>query len=217
MNGIHDMGGMTGFGSIIREENEPRFHAQWEGRVLGMVRSTIDVHYNWDEFRSAIERIDPVVYLSASYYERWLTALERFLIEKDAVSDGEIRDRSQGAAPLAGVPSVNVDTVDAAIYDAVAPQFKVGDTVVARPLHPVGHTRTPRYVRGKSGIVERYLGAFILPDARAVGLEVPPQPVYAVRFSARDLWGPQGNERDSVCVDMWEGYLSGRESAGGRQ
>src|SRR5947209_8255779 len=103
MNGVHDMGGMTDFGPIQREQNEPFFHADWERRVFGLVRNVIDTRYNWDEFRFAMERIDPVIYLSSSYYERWLTGLERYLLEKGIVSAEELRDRTEGVAPRAGL------------------------------------------------------------------------------------------------------------------
>src|SRR5579883_2915661 len=108
MNGVHDMGGMTDFGPVIREQDEPVFHADWERRVLGIVRNIVDPRYNWDEFRYAIERLDPVVYLSSSYYERWLSALERFLVEKGVVTHAELQERTEGYAPQPGIPPVQV-------------------------------------------------------------------------------------------------------------
>ncbi len=89
----------------------------------------------------------------------------------------------------------------------VAPRFKRGDAVVARNINPPGHTRLPRYVRGRNGIVERDHGVFHLPDARVAGQGDKPQHVYSVRFSARELWGPEAPARDSLNVDLWDDYM----------
>jgi nitrile hydratase len=224
MNGVHDMGGMTDFGPIRPEIDEPLFHADWERRVFGMVRNVVDKRYNWDEFRFAIERLDPVVYLSASYYERWLSALERHLIEKGVLSEAELRERTAGAAPRPGVPSP-AEAARAEVGTGVVglpevgevPRFKAGDLVRARNIHPSGHTRLPRYVRGKQGTIDRFLGRFILPDSNALGLGEHLQPVYAVRFDASELWGSAAREGDSVCVDLWEGYLEPCEREGRKE
>jgi nitrile hydratase len=210
MNGIHDMGGMTDFGPVTREPNEPVYHAAWERRVLGLVREIVDTRYNWDEFRSAIERLDPVVYLSSSYYERWLSALERYLVEKGVVAEEELRQRTAGAAPRPALSPVGPAARPA--DDGVAadrPRYRRGDAVVARNINPAGHTRLPRYVRGKRGRVERFLGSFVFPDDNALGAGAHRQPVYAVRFQASELWGESaGAGRASVCVDLWESYLA---------
>jgi nitrile hydratase len=209
MNGVHDMGGMTDFGPVRPEPEEPRFHADWERRVLGLVRMTVDERDNWNEFRFAIERLDPVIYLSASYYERWLTALERHLVEKGVVSEEELRERTAGAAPKPGLPNPGPAAFREEYGEGTEkPRYRRGDAVVARNINPTGHTRLPRYVRGKYGTVERLLGTFVFPDASALGIEKDAQPVYAVRFDARELWGgAAGAGCASVCVDLWEGYL----------
>ncbi len=217
MNGVHDMGGMAGFGPIEIEQHEPLFHAAWEARVRGMVYAVVDERYNWDEFRYAIERVDPVVYLSSSYYERWLTALERYVIEKGVIAETELRARSVGAAPQPGTPPLPRRSGPAARAPRGSPEprFGPGDAVRARNIHPRGHTRLPRYVRGKRGIIDRILGVFALPDTTALGLPGVFQPVYAVRFSARELWGDGASERDSVCVDLWESYIEPKSPARG--
>jgi len=89
----------------------------------------------------------------------------------------------------------------------VAPQFAVGDTVIARNLNPHSHTRLPRYVRGKCGTVERDHGVFLFPDTHAIGQGGKPQHVYSVRFEAQELWGPDGTEGDALFIDMWDDYL----------
>lgn len=208
MNGVHDMGGLTDFGPVRPETNEPLFHADWERRVLGLVRNTVDRRYNWDEFRFAIERLDPVVYLSCSYYERWLTALERYLVEKRVVDEEDLRERTMGTAPRPGLDhpgSVPLPADAAETQDT--PHYSAGDAVLARNINPIGHTRLPRYVRGKRGTVERFLGAFVFPDRNALGGGERRQPVYAVRFEARELWGEAARPGDAVCVDLWESYL----------
>ncbi len=205
MNGIHDMGGMTDFGAVAVEPDEPLFHADWERRVLGMVRTTIDGRYNWDEFRFAIERLDPVEYLSASYYERWLSALERYLIEKGDVSEEALRVESEGAAPRPGLSVPRLPPP--ASGGGTDFTFGTGQIVTVRNTNPPGHTRLPRYVRGKQGTVDRVLGMQTFPDSNALGTGSMLRPVYSVRFRARELWGRDANPRDTVCVDLWEEYL----------
>jgi nitrile hydratase subunit beta len=211
VNGVHDMGGMTDFGPVHREVDEPLFHEEWERRVFGLIRHTIDVRYNWDEFRFAIERLDPLVYLSASYYERWLAALERFLVEKRVVTPEDLSRALDEWAPQPGRPlpsGEQVEEFQPLEAGQLHPAFVVGDAVTARVMNPIGHTRLPRYVRGKTGVVERLLGSFVFPDANALGRGCFRRPVYAVRFDGRELWGNGGTGKTSICVDLWEEYLA---------
>lgn len=201
MNGIHDMGGMHGFGRVPIERDEPVFHAPWEGRVLAMQVRTRGRIYHLDEFRNAIERMPAVQYLDASYYERWLTALETLLVEKGVVTNEELETGrvSRPAHPPAARP---LDE-----RPPLRPRFKVGDVVVTRNVHPDGHTRLPRYARGRRGVVRSVNGPFLLPDTNAHGVSRDWQPVYAVDFPARELWGEDSVAGDAVCVDVWQGYL----------
>jgi nitrile hydratase len=89
----------------------------------------------------------------------------------------------------------------------VPARFRAGDPVQARNVHPVGHTRLPRYVRGRRGVVDRDHGVFVFPDTNALGLGPKPQHVYAVRFPARELWGAVAPARDAVYVDLWDDHL----------
>ena len=95
----------------------------------------------------------------------------------------------------------------ARVDDVVPPKFSRGDHVMARNDHPVGHTRLPRYARGRRGVVDRDHGVFIFPDTHAMARDKKPQHCYSVRFAAPELWGPRASARDSVYVDLWDDHL----------
>ena len=190
MNGVHDMGGMHGFGPLDIEEDEPVFHHKWEGVVRAMMARTNGRYYNLDEFRHAIERMPAEDYLKASYYERWLHAVETLLLEKGVIARGN-------AAP----------TIERQNPPAITPRYKPGDRVVTRNMHPHGHTRLPRYARGRHGTVRKVYGPFQLPDANAHGAHDRWEACYAIEFEARELWGDEAGARDRVCIDLWESYL----------
>ena len=215
MNGAHDLGGMHGFGPVIPEADEPVFHHEWERRAFAITLACgLLGRWNLDMARHARERIPPPRYLGASYYEIWLEALLTLLVEQGLVSDTELETgRSAGPRPPAlqvpgsdEVPKILERGGSARAADAPA-RFRVGDRVHVRNRHPRGHTRAPRYVRGRSGVVEGHHGTFVFPDAHAHGKGPEPQPLYTVRFSAVELWGPDGDSGTSVYVDLWEEYL----------
>jgi nitrile hydratase len=218
MNGPHDMGGMHGFGRVEPEANEPVFHADWEATVLaanGAVRSRGLV--NIDEFRHAIERMPPAEYLNTPYYGRWLSALERVLVEKGILTAQELAERAallqehpdhqtpQGA--LVEQPPTSSNPRAAYERPGSAPRFGVGDRVRARNVHPTGHTRLPRYARGKRGTIHHVRGVYVFPDAHAHGLGEQPQPLYTVQFDGHELWGDSTEAREAVHIDLWESYL----------
>ena len=199
MNGVHDMGGMHGFGPVVREPNEPVFHADWEGRVLAIAGTLLRGHIvNIDELRFALERIPPAKYLGSSYYERWLAAVEALLEEKGV---------------LAGKPLSIPATSDRLPHRTLS-KFKRGDRVRARNLNPAGHTRLPRYVRGKLGVVRRDHGIYVFPDSNALSAGEKRQHVYSVEFSPQELWGKRAHER--LLIDLWEDYLQPVGSASKR-
>jgi nitrile hydratase len=214
MNGIHDMGGMQDMGPIARERNEPVFHTEWERRLYGLC-CAVDI--DWTLMRRQIELIPPADYLQMSYYERWLTALVANLTELGVVTPEEVARGSGAVAIPKGwhvlqASEVNNDfapQATAADSHPVAARFHVGQRVRARTTNPIGHTRLPRYVRGRTGTVARVDGtlAFEDRDANGASLGKPPQHVYCVRFSARELWGPQATPHDTLYVDLWEEYL----------
>ena len=218
MNGVHDLGGMAGFGPILREADEPVFHEPWERRVFGLFMALLPQGVaNLDEVRHAIERMDPAHYLASSYYEHWLAALETCLVEKGSLTKEEMdAGKAKSSAGSMRTP-ISPDDMLAMVRHGgstqrqtgrTTPRFSPGDQVVARNMNPPGHTRLPRYVRGKQGVIERVHGTFIYPDTHAHGVGEQPQPVCCVRFNAREIWGSTVPERDSLYVDLWEDYLA---------
>lgn len=206
MNGVHDMGGMHGFGPVVVEANEPVFHEPWEGRVRAMMGLTLGRFYNLDEFRHAIERMPAGAYLGSSYYEKWLHAVEALLIEKGVVTPQELAT-GRAAAPADSRPRTFHDR------PRLAARFRTGERVVTRNLNPPGHTRLPRYARSKRGVVRSVNGPFLLPDTNAHGAGPDWEACYAVEFRAADLWGPGHATADVVCVDLWESYLAKEDQA----
>jgi len=206
MDGIHDLGGMSGFGNVEIEADEPTFHEPWEALAFGLNALAVSVlrAYNIDEYRHSIERMQPAHYLAASYYERTLTGTASLLVEKEIVDRDELEARAEGAFPLSQ-PATLVQPDGRPVPDA--PRFAIGDRVRVRDIHPVGHTRVPRYVRGASGEVLHVAPPFPFPDAAAHGLPGRREPTYHVLFRARDLWTDAAGNRESVVVDLWETYL----------
>ena len=216
MDGIHDMGGMDGFGRVEAEPDEPVFHAPWEGRVLAMNRAIGGAGaWNIDQGRFGIERLPPATYLAASYYQKWFLRLERMAIERGLLAPEEIA-AGRAITPAKALPrgpftSADVDrTLKRGPYERpaqAAALFRPGDRVRARNIHPKGHTRLPRYVRGAVGVVERVHGAHVYPDSVTAGLGEDPQWLYTVTFDGRDLWGPDAERGVSVSVEAFEPYL----------
>jgi len=217
MNGVHDMGGMHGMGAIRPEAREPAFHAAWEGRVyaLSRVLRARGGQWNLDAFRHGIERLPPADYLRMSYYERWFAWLLGKLVATGDASQAEGDSGQVAAASPKATPFVTKQNVSAMIARRasshravpVVARFKSGQQVRARNIHPSGHTRLPRYVRGKVGVILRDRGVCLFPDSNAHFLGENPQHLYSVRFSGRELWGAQGSPRDFVHLDMWDNYL----------
>ena len=213
MNGVHDMGGMDGFGPVVPEKNEPVFHADWERRMYGLVMFvTRATQSSLDEFRHAIERIPPAQYLASSYYERWLAAAESLLVEHGVVRREELLAKENASIDPAliasAVPARGPTPVkDKSLKKPPPARFVKGDRVRGRNLNPSGHTRLPRYVRGKSGVIARDWGVFVYPDTNAHRAGTKPQHCYSVAFDARELWGKSANRRERVYIDLWEDYL----------
>jgi nitrile hydratase subunit beta len=216
MNGVHDMGGMDGFGKVEAEPNEPVFHAVWEARVLALVRAMGAAGaFNIDTSRFYREALPPDVYLSSSYYKKWLLGLEDMLLDKGFITKEDIAAAHAvtPAKPLTPGKLVAGDverTMVRGKFGRIAPspaKFKAGDRVRARNMHPVTHTRLPRYVRGHVGIVERDHGCQVFPDSAAEGAGENPQWLYTIVFEGTELWGPDTDPTVKVSVDAFEPYL----------
>ena len=213
MNGIHDMGGMHGMGPIRHEEDEPVFHEPWEGRVFALNVVTRTGRANIDYARHGIELLPPADYLRMGYYEKWLARLEYMLVGLGVVKREEIE--SGQAAPGPKATPMTAEMVREALRRGprfrrdvpISPRFQVDDRVRARNIHPIGHTRLPRYARGKTGTIARDHGVFVFPDANACFAGENPQHLYSVRFAAQELWGEQASPHDAVYLDLWDDYL----------
>jgi nitrile hydratase len=191
MNGIHDLGGRHGFGRVLPEPDEPVFHHDWEKRVFGAVLVGMGAGIaNIDRFRHAIERLDPVYYLSAGYYGRWLGALEL-----------AVREWQERGEPLERAEPGSLRPV------AQPPRFARGAKVRTRNLQPAGHTRLPGYARARRGTIAIVHPGFVLPDTNAHGRGEHPEWVYAVRFEAAELFGADAEPNACVHIDLFESYL----------
>ncbi len=218
MNNIHDMGGMHGFGPIPIEEDEPVFHSDWEARAMAItVAMAAWQKWSIDASRYARERLPALTYLEYSYYERWIAALvdlavETGLLTLDEVETGEPAPGAESRdPPLTGKAVSRVISRGGPANRKIeaAPRFAVGDRVRTSTASPRGHTRLPRYARGRTGEILMHHGAHVFPDTNAHGQGENPQHLYTVKFTARELWGPEANPNDTVTLDLWESYLDG--------
>ena len=216
MNGVHDMGGMQGMGPLEREQHEPVFHEPWEGRVFAMNRALGSWRkWNLDAARHSRELVPPAEYLRMSYYEKWLAGLIELLAKSGLVTRAEMESGEPAAGSSKTTPALTAEMVPGVIARGIpakrevpaAARFKPSQRVRARNINPAGHTRLPRYARGKIGTVERDHGVFVFPDTNAHFLGEKPQHVYEVRFLARELWGEQAAPRDTVHIDLWDDHL----------
>lgn len=215
MDGVHDMGGMHGFGKVEPEPNEPVFHAPWEGRTYAINRALgFTGIWTIDETRAGIERLPPQVYLGSSYYRKWELRLENLLVEKGladadelaaghALRPGKALKRTMKPADVA-----NALSRGSFARPAQGPaRFKAGDKVRTKNIHPTTHTRLPRYARGKVGVIEANRGCHVYPDTVAIGQGENPQWVYTVLFDGRELWGEACDPSLKVSIEAFEPYL----------
>ncbi len=214
MNGVHDMGGMEGMGDYGYETDEPVFHAEWEGRVYALNRALgAWKRWNLDAWRQDIERLPPWDYLRFRYYEKWFVAMEKRVVDYGFVSREELRE-GRALAGEKATPKLSVEMarridrgLPSSADPSVTPRFATGAAVRAKMIQPAGHTRLPRYARGKRGEIAAYRGVHIFPDTNARFEGEQRHALYSVKFMARELWGPSAGERDEVYLDLWERYL----------
>ncbi|MDJ0614798.1 MAG: nitrile hydratase subunit beta [Rhizobiaceae bacterium] len=216
MNGPHDMGGMQFYGPVKPEANEPVFHADWEKRALAMtVGMGFTGQWNLDVSRFARESLAPDFYLTKSYYQIWVNGLQNLMLERGLVTENEIATGKMETHPVEVKRVVSGEEMPAALAaggpvarDPEGPAaFSVGDRVTTTNIHPTGHTRLPRYARGKTGEIIAIHGCHVFPDSNARGDGENPQWLYAVKFDAQALFGSDAEAGNTVVVDCWEPYL----------
>ena len=213
MDGVHDMGGMHGFGAVPFEDDEPVFHEPWEGRTFGLMIATGAAGLRSGSIRPGIEAIDPATYLGSSYFERWARSVESGLIDAGTLTSAEIDARADAPEPprehrddtnpatARRLTGALVDRPRPPSGDDVPARFEVGDSVTVKRMAPAGHHRCPRYVRGATGTVARLPGGW--PHASG---DEPPEATYTIRFAMTDLWGADA-EPAWLYIDLWERYL----------
>ena len=216
MNGVHDLGGLQDMGPVRHEKEEPVFHAVWEGRIYGIDRALRFIgKWNLDAWRHQIELLPPADYFRMTYYERWLQVNEQLAVKHGLVTPKELETGVPDPASVNATPALTAAIaaqrlgrgIPSSHDPKVPPQFKVGQRVRGRNMNPTGHTRLPRYARGKLGIITLDHGVYLFPDTNAHFQGEKRQHVYSVRFTARELWGVNASPRDSVHLDMWDDYL----------
>ncbi len=215
MDGIHDMGGMHGFGKVEPEKNEPVFHAPWESRCLALNRAMGEIGaWTIDEARAGIEELPPDVYLSRSYYGKWALRLQNLVVKcglagADEIAAGHALRAGKALKRKLGVAEVP-ETLRRGSFGRPAQsaaRFNIGDRVRAKNIHPPTHTRLPRYARGHVGVIEAIRGCHVYPDSSALGAGENPQWLYTVLFEGRELWGENTDPALKVSIEAFEPYL----------
>jgi len=209
-----DLGGRTGFGPVRPEAEDVRFHEAWEPAALALVLAMgATGSWNIDMSRAARETLPG--YLRLSYYEIWLGALEKLMLERGQVQADELAAGRMLHPPVPVARVLHPEQVAAALAagsptarpHARAPRFAPGDRVRTRGHAVPHHTRLPGYARGRVGTVARVHGAHVFADAHARGRGEDPQPLYTVVFEGAELWGPEAAAGLRVSIDAWEPYL----------
>ena len=219
VDGVHDMGGMHGFGRVVEPGSELPYHERWEPRVFAIQMLVgLEGLGAGPGGRPVREEMDPANYLAASYYERWLYSAEQRLLRKGTIAPGEVERAMERLEAGESVPAHH----DAAMAERIVAdlrsvhpmdtpsadvRFGRGHRVRVKRMHPGGHTRCPRYARGAAGVVECVRGADRLPDRAVYGEQVTPEPVYSVAFRSQDLWGSSEETPWTVLLDLWDSYL----------
>ena len=210
MNGIHDMGGMDGFGKVQPQDSES-FHELWEKQIFVANRLVSTPNQPGRTANS----LGPVDYLGWGYFGRSLHSLEGKVLRSGLVTEEELENPEGRLARVDDYQAVRAEEVEARfrtrrgnrIQVEVPPRFQVGDRVIVKNEHPRSHTRCPRYFRGHRGQVQRDRGVWAFPDTASYGLGDRPQHCYAVRFAATELWGSRADPKDRVYADLFEDYL----------
>lgn len=209
-----DLGGREGFGPVVPEPEDERFHAAWEPRALALTLAMgATGAWNIDMSRAARETLP--CYAALDYYRVWLAALQRLLAERGLLHDDELA-AGRALHPAPPLPRLlRADEVPAVlargaptVRDAsVPPRFAVGQRVRTCAGAADHHTRLPGYARGQPGVVERLHGTHVFADSHAQGQGEQPQWLYTVAFEGAALWGAAASPGLVVSIDAWEPYL----------
>ena len=216
MDGIHDMGGTQGWGTVAIDPDEPVFREGWYGRAFAMGAMSMGLSgTNLDAFRHGLERLHPYEYLGDGYYGRWLACAETLLVDSGVLPPGAVEARARNLMGEAVEEPAGVEEKKP-VYERGGPgslreiddpaAFSPGDRVRAKDMRTGGHTRLPAYVRGRSGTVHALRPSALLPDTNAHFAGENPQHVYTVEFDSAELWGP-GAEAAKLRIDLFESYL----------
>ena len=216
MDGIHDMGGMQGWGTVAIDPDEPVFREGWHGRAFAMGAMSMGLSgTNLDAFRHGLERLHPHEYLGDGYYGRWLACAETLLVDSGVLAPGAVEARARNLMGESVEEPAGVEE-NKPVYERGGPgslreiddpaAFSPGDRVRAKDMRTGGHTRLPAYVRGRSGTVHALRPSALLPDTNAHFAGENPQHVYTVEFDSAELWGP-GAEAAKLRIDLFESYL----------
>lgn len=214
MDGPHDLGGKQGFGPVIVLEKDEPFHSDWEARMWGIARCIRSAGWNIDLWRHTRELIEPVDYLSRSYFDQWMQTYAALLVDFDVATIAEVASGKSVSPGPKLQPPISAEGVRQAAHTAARfdrdggpnPGFKVGDRVRVRAHGIPTHTRLPAYARGRLGTIERSCGNHVLPDANALGNERA-EPLYTVAVDSGELWQEAKGRRERVMLDLWESYL----------
>ena len=216
MDGIHDMGGMQGWGTVTVDPDEPVFREWWHGRAFAMGAMSMGLSgTNLDAFRHGLERLHPYDYLADGYYGRWLACAETLLVDSGVIPPGAVEARARNLSGESVDEPADVEE-NKPVYERGGAgslreiddphAFSVGDEVRAKDIRTGGHTRMPGYIRGRTGTVHALRPAALLPDTNAHFAGENPQHVYTVEFDSTVLWGPDA-EAAKLRIDLFESYL----------
>lgn len=215
VEGVHDLGGIGGFGSVRTDDGELTHHEPWELRAQFLALVACQGARPW------IEGLDPPTYLTTSYYGRWLLAAERAVVAKEIVSSETLEEWQRRMRAGESPPVLHDDqlrareergmTTPSPMAPARHARFAVGESVRAKRIYePNRHHRIPRYVRGVTGTIEAICGEEHIAGVGSNEVE----PLYTVRFSSLDVWGERSDEAPFVIqVDLWQSYLEGAAPA----
>lgn len=221
MSRIHDMGGRLGTGPVDPQDGYEFGEAKdWHKRALALnVACGFLGQWNIDASRHARELLNPQDYMSFSYYEKWMGGLADLMVERGVVTADELASGQADGVSRMAEKAAKPEMVEAVLMngspytrDAETPKFAVGAKVKTRRLARNvavlgGHTRLPAYAAGATGEIVLHHGAHVFPDSNAHFNGEAAEPLYAVRFSAQELWGAEADPRDEVVLDLWESYL----------